>query len=138
MQNNTGAGIYEELSSFFQTAAMQITKEVKLVTKRHARQCRENIKNDSPINTTYDGKTEHGVYKNGWRVSTEESTFGIECVVHQYRRPSLTWLLENGHMLKDGSRTKAQPHINKNAEEELESWYNELCEIDFAAGISKW
>ena len=107
-----------------------LDKAVKRVTKEHAKQLRETIKNDSPVNSDIDGY-EHGVYKNGWRVSTQESVFYIDCTVRQYRRPSLTWLLENGHLLQDGSRTRPQPHIENNGEAEGEKWLEELYDIGF-------
>lgn len=75
-----------------------------------------------------DGK-EHGVYKNGWRVSTEEGPTYIVCTVRQYRRPSLTWLLEDGHELVQGGRTTPQPHIIANGEAEGELWLEELMNL---------
>lgn len=139
MDNNVGAGIYEELEGYFTTVCKQLTKQVKVITKRHAKACREKIKRESPIDTTSAGEKVHGVYKNGWRVSTDEAIYGIDCTVHQYRRPSLTWILEHGHLNADGSRTKPQPHINKNAEEELKLWYEELEQlVSDENGISKW
>ena len=108
-----------------------LDKTVKKVTKKHARTLRETIMNDSPIDTTSGGKVEHGVYKNGWRVSTTESLYYIDCTVRQYRRPSLTWLLENGHLLQDGTMTKPQPHIEDNGEAEGDRWLEELYNIGF-------
>lgn len=108
----------------------ELDKAVKQVTKKHAKTLRETIMDESPVNSEIDGY-EHGVYKNGWRVSTQESLFYIDCTVRQYRRPSLTWLLENGHVLQNGNRTRPQPHIEKNGEEEGERWLEELIDIGF-------
>ncbi|MBO5449807.1 MAG: hypothetical protein J5994_10860 [Ruminococcus sp.] len=137
MADNTGPGVYKQLEEYFETQCKNILKGVKKITKAHARNCKENIKRDSPVNTADDGKT-HRVYKNGWRVSTYENPFSIQCEVHQYRRPYLTWLLEDGHLLPDGSRTKAQPHIRKNGEKELDEWFLELSSLEFLDGKDLW
>ena len=108
---------------------MELIKVVKKITKRHARKLRETIREQSPFDKTLmDGK-EHGVYKNGWRVSTEEGPTYIVCTVRQYRRPSLTWLLEDGHELVQGGRTTPQPHIIANGEAEGELWLEELMNL---------
>lgn len=112
------------------TAEKQLNTKVKEITKKHARKLRLKIMADSPVDTTSVGEKEHGVYKNGWRVTTNESIYGIECVVRQYRRPSLTWLLENGHLLTDGTRTRPQPHIEQNGDNEAELWEKELTELE--------
>jgi hypothetical protein len=122
--------VYEQLESYFMTQRREITQQVKRATVRHARNLRENLKCSSPVDTSGQYAREHRVYRNGWRVSTTESIYAIECVVHQYRRPYLTWLLENGHLLQDGTRTRAQPHIYPNGERELDRWFLDLSTLD--------
>lgn len=122
--------VSRQIEKYFMTAEKQLNTKVKEITKKHARKLRLKIMADSPVDTTSVGEKVHGVYKNGWRVTTNESIYGIECVVRQYRRPSLTWLLENGHLLTDGRRTRPQPHIEQNGENEAELWTKELTELE--------
>ena len=116
-----------EIEKLLMTEMTALEKEVKTVTKKYARKLRDKIIEDSPVDTTdKSGKVEHGVYKNGWRVSTSEGVNYIDCTVRQYRRPSLTWLLEKGHLRLDGGRTQPQPHIEANADEIAEEWEKEM------------
>ena len=119
-----------QIENFFLTEQAKMEKEIKAITKRNARQLRDKIIADSPVDTTSVGEKVHGVYKNGWRVSTAEGVGYIDCTVRQYRRPSLTWLLENGHDLVNGKTSQAIPHIENNAEEQTEQWIKELMQID--------
>lgn len=119
-----------QIENFFLTEQAKMEKEIKAITKRNARQLRDKIIADSPVDTTSVGEKVHGVYKNGWRVSTAEGVGYIDCTVRQYRRPSLTWLLENGHDLVGGKTAQAIPHIENNAEEQTEQWIKELMQID--------
>lgn len=119
-----------QIENFFLTEQAKMEKEIKAITKRNARQLRDKIIADSPVDTTSVGEKVHGVYKNGWRVSTAEGVGYIDCTVRQYRRPSLTWLLENGHDLVNGKTAQAIPHIENNAEEQTEQWIKELMQID--------
>lgn len=129
VQARANEDISSELIKYFSQESMAMIKEVKKITKRHARKLRETIREQSPYDKTLmDGK-EHGVYKNGWRVSTEEGPTYIVCTVRQYRRPSLTWLLEDGHELVQGGRTTPQPHIKANGEAEGELWLEELMNL---------
>lgn len=117
------------VTNYFYTESMNYVKEIKKITKRHARKLRETIREQSPFDKTLMDHKEHGVYKNGWRVSTEEGPTYIVCTVRQYRRPSLTWLLEDGHELVQGGRTKPQPHIKDNGDAEGALWIEELMNL---------
>lgn len=122
-------GLSSEIEMYFYSESLQLMKEVKQITRRHAKKLRETLSEKSPIDTNImDGK-EHGVYKNGWRVSTEETPFYIVCTVRQYRRPSLTWILEDGHLFPNGNRTEKQPHIRPNGDAEADLWLEELMNL---------
>lgn len=64
-----------------------------------------------------------GHYRSGWRHRVEEKDFHYSAVVYQYNKPSLTWLLQNGHRLMRWNRGHTElkqigyvngiPHIDK-------------------------
>lgn len=122
-------GLSSEIEMYFYSESMLLMKEVKQITRKHAKKLKETLREKSPIDTNImDGK-EHGVYKNGWRISTEETPFYIVCTVRQYRRPSLTWILEDGHLWPNGDRTEKQPHIRPNGDAEADLWLEELMNL---------
>lgn len=122
-------GLSSEIEMYFYSESMQLMKEVKQITRKHARKLRETLREKSPMDeNVMDGK-EHGVYKNGWRVSTEDTPFYIVCTVRQYRRPSLTWILEDGHLMPNGKKTEKQPHIRPNGDAEADLWLEELMNL---------
>ena len=65
-----------------------------------------------------------GEYKQGWAIRTKRTKQSIEATIYNRTRPSLTYLLENGHVIVNkygvqsrrqggGNRTTARPHISK-------------------------
>lgn len=128
--SDNNESIKTQLDIFFTSASLEIAQRAKRIIRKNARACRDRIKDRSPVDTTSGTVREHGVYKNGWRVSIVELPLSIECTVHNYRRPYLTWLLENGHLLADGSRTKKQPHIEVSAQQQEEIMLREMKEFE--------
>lgn len=64
-----------------------------------------------------------GKYRKGWKTKIEKTRLSVEGVVYNANSPGLTHLLEFGHALQNGGRSKAFPHIaeaNDNAAEMLE------------------
>lgn len=58
---------------------------------------------------TYQIRT--GKYNKGWRVKTEKGRGSIDCIVHNATNWQLTHLLENGHLKRNGGRTRVYEHI---------------------------
>lgn len=69
------------------------------VLKKTTQTARAELKAKSPKRT--------GEYKKGWQYSQK----GMNFVIYNGTRPSLTHLLENGHALRNGGRAQAFPHI---------------------------
>lgn len=93
----------------------ETTNILKREVKKAADKAAEELKEASP--------KRRGKYAKGWKAKLEEKALGSEAIVHNDRHYRLTHLLEKGHQNRDGSRTKAQPHIGPVEEkivEELE------------------
>ena len=65
---------------------------------------KKDIQAGAPVKT--------GAYKKSWTVKTTKNTAdAMEVVVHSRNRYQLAHLLEFGHALRKGGRTRAFPHI---------------------------
>lgn len=71
-----------------------------------SKQAANELKNHRGTYTVRTGK-----YNKGWRVNTKKSRGSINCTVHNGTDWQLTHLLENGHLKRNGGRTKAFEHI---------------------------
>lgn len=94
-----GKAIKEALNEEFEETTNILKREVRKAAERAA----EELKTVSP--------KRRGKYAKGWKVKLEEKALGTEAIVHNDKQYRLTHLLEKGHQNRDGSRTKAQPHI---------------------------
>lgn len=83
------------------------SKEVKNTIIESAKEVGEEGKNK--LKQTSPKRT--GKYRQGWRLKTKEGATFVHCTIHNATRYQLTHLLENGHLNRDGSRTKGLPHI---------------------------
>lgn len=94
-----------ELSNYSSLAANDMKEAVKAAAKA----ARDEISSNAPVKT--------GEYAKSWkyRISSESSN-AITVTVYSWNRYSLAHLLEFGHALRYGGRSKAIPHI-KPAEE---------------------
>ena len=106
--------IAEELESYSQ----EITDMLKTEVKQVARECRDEIRDNSPRLT--------GDYRKGWRTTTNyEGREDIRVTVHNKTDYQLTHLLEDGHAIKGGmGRVEGIPHIvpaEEHAAEKLET-----------------
>ena len=91
--------------------------------KKHAKKAAEKIAANSPS----DPKTDFKKYRDGWKVKTEyENSESIEIIVYNANKPTLTWLLEKGHIGVDGKRVSGKPHIEKNTDEQAKELLEEL------------
>lgn len=89
--------------------ASEVTGEVKEAVKEVAKATVKEVKTRSPVDSGY--------YKKGWgQVKVSETQGSIVIAIRNKTQYYLTHLLENGHALKSGGRTRAFPHI-KPAEE---------------------
>ena len=89
------------------------TEQVKKAVRKAGNTVRREIQENAPKNT--------GDYAKSWAVKkVRESSHTLEVVVHSRNRYQLTHLLEFGHCLRNGGRTRAMPHIAPAEEKGIE------------------
>ena len=90
--------IMEGLEEYAQLADM------KKAVKKAGAQARKDIQENAPVKT--------GAYAKSWAAkTTKETANAMEIVVYSRNRYQLAHLLEFGHALRRGGRTRAFPHI---------------------------
>ena len=115
--------IDRDLMTYLRKECAAISKDAKKICKKHAKKAAEKIAANSPS----DPKTDIKKYRDGWKVKTEyENSESIEIIVYNDNKPTLTWLLEKGHIGVDGKRVPAKPHIENNTDEQAKELLEEL------------
>lgn len=108
MQQSLSQQIQSLLDEYEQEVEEILQEEVPKVAKEASKR----LKKDSP------GK---GNYHKGWTLRTEKgSAGGITTVIYNAKSPGLAHLLENGHALRGGGRSRPIVHIKP-----VEEWANE-------------
>lgn len=114
--NELASAVAKELSTYNQ----EITDGIKEAVREVAKETTREIQQNAPTNT--------GKYKKGWKIKDVfENSEDIKLVVHNKNKPQLTHLLENPHVISNGTKrvfgmSKPRPHISKaeqNATEKL-------------------
>lgn len=75
-----------------------------------------------------------GDYRKGWSIRTKREKYGINVLVYNKLKPSLTHLLEKGHVTKNGTGrryrdTPAHAHIANAREKAEEYLIDELMKL---------
>ena len=97
------------------------TEQVKRAVRKAGNTVRKEIQQNAPKNT--------GDYAKSWAVKkVRESSHTLEVVVHSKNRYQLTHLLEFGHCLRNGGRTRAMPHIAPAEEKGIEQLEKQIEE----------
>ena len=92
--------IMEGLQEYADLAA----EDMKAAVKKAGNSAKKDIQSNAPEKT--------GAYKKSWAVKTvRENANAMEVVVYSRNRYQLAHLLEFGHALRQGGRTRAFPHI---------------------------
>ena len=90
---------------------------INIAAEEIATELAANLKADSPKNT--------GKYSKGWKVTRDGNTF----ITHNKTRPTLTHLLENGHMTRGGRRVAGKSHIAPNEQKANAAFEEKVREI---------
>lgn len=92
--------IMEGLAEYAQLAA----EDMKKAVKKAGAEAKKDIQAGALVKT--------GAYKKSWTAkTTKETANAMEIVVYSRNRYQLAHLLEFGHALRKGGRTRAFPHI---------------------------
>ena len=80
------------------------TEELKKAVRKAGNQAKNDVQANAPVKT--------GAYKKSWATKvTKETSNAMEIVVYSKNRYQLAHLLEFGHALRQGGRTRALAHI---------------------------
>lgn len=93
------AVVSDILSEYGDECADVLEDSIKTVTKK----AQSELKGAGSFGGT-------GKYRKGWKTKIEKTRISVDAVVYN-ATPGLTHLLENGHALANGGRSRAFPHI---------------------------
>lgn len=108
-----------ELVSLLKEYTDEVEEGMEKVKEKVAKEGAQTLKRTSPV-----GRRSRKKYRDGWRAKR----VGTAWVVHNATNYQLTHLLEKGHALRHGGRTRAFPHIAPAEEKVIK---------DFEKGLEK-
>ncbi len=80
------------------------TEDMKKAVRKVGNEAKKEVQANAPEKS--------GAYKKSWATKvTKENANAMEITVYSKNRYQLAHLLENGHALRQGGRTRAFPHI---------------------------
>lgn len=113
-----------DLKDILNDYAKEVNDDMLTVAKDISNKYVGKIQNVSPVN---ERNTKHrGRYKRGWRAKIEKNLNDVNVIIYNQTDWQLTWLLENGHLLRNGKRTRPIPHIEPVNDEAQREYENEL------------
>lgn len=119
--SNLAKALEIELEKYSQ----EFTDKVKKDTEEVAKECVEELKQNSPKSNKNTRKS----YANGWTYKKAyESNFGVRYRVLNKNKPQITHLLEYGHAKVNGGRVNAIPHIKRAEENAKNKLINKIKE----------
>ena len=85
-----------------------VTETVQRVTNELAKDGLSKVKAASPVS----GKSpKSSAYRSGWSKKVITNRLGASAIIYNGKYPGLVHLLEKGHALRNGGRSRAQPHV---------------------------
>ena len=125
-KNVTERALEIAITSAVEESFVGIRGELKQDMEDAAKVGVDTLKSISP----YRAGSGRGHYRSGWRYKMEEVDFNYKVTVFQYNKPTLTFLLENGHELMRWNRGHTEkrkvgyvngiPHISRAKDAVLE------------------
>ena len=111
-------GFADELVSLLKEYTDEVTEGMEDAKEENAKEAVKILKSTSPV-----GRRKRRKYKDGWRAKK----VGTAWVVHNATNYQLTHLLEKGHALKNGGRSRAFPHIAPVEQKAIKSYEDKLA-----------
>lgn len=134
---------FSDLQKMLELTCDEITAETKRITKSNAKKLAKNIQRASPVRKSGTSKTAKGkilppgTYAKGWTDKQyEETSTGVTYKVYnRSRQQPLVHLLQFGHNLPQGGRSKAIDHVFKERDKIEEAYVKEIEEAINHANI---
>ena len=117
--------LQKEVNKILSQYGTVITTEINEVIPKIAKDAVRELKSTSPKKS--------GEYAKSWKADNKKGRLGSTATVYS-TKPGLPHLLEYGHALKGGGRTRAFPHIKKVEEKTVEALEKEIETAIDAAG----
>lgn len=112
----------EEIIKAMKQLTVDAVKKINAASEPIASKYAAQLAAESPKNS--------GKYAKNWRVGISAGEQGLKTVdVYNPKHYRLTHLLEKGHQLRQGGRTKAQPHFVKIEEQAHAEFEKEVEKI---------
>lgn len=121
--------LQEAIDSYLKDYVEDITEDVEEATNDVTKEAVQEIKQTSPKGK---GTRDKPYYKGWTRQKGKENKGRYTVKIHNKTNYQLTHLLEFGHVTRNGSRTKAIPHIRP-----LEEKYKKLYEQKITTVIKR-
>lgn len=100
-----------EIKALLAEYGEEVTEALQEVVPKVAKEAVKRLKKESPGD---------GNYHKGWTQKTDKGRLGISSVVYNAKTPGLPHLLEYGHALRNGGRSRPIVHIKP-----VEEWASE-------------
>lgn len=113
-------GLADAINGILEEYENDVEAAMEPVLKKTAQTARAEVRANSPKNT--------GDYAKGWQYKREKTRHGTRYTIYNGTKPGLTYLLENGHALRNGGRAPAHPHIAKVEEQIKEKLPGKILE----------
>ena len=112
----------EEIAKMLTEYEAAIVKNVDASGKAVADKGAKQLRQTSPKRT--------GKYAKSWGVTREDSSFGenAKYIIHNKKHYRVAHLLEHGHVMANGKRTKAIPHIKPVEEQVIREYEKKVRE----------
>lgn len=117
--------LQHEIDQILAAYADSTYKDVKDLTRVFAKKGAKAVKSEAQSH----GWGEHTGYASGWTSQFEEKRYSAQGVIYNKTVPGLPHLLENGHALRNGGRSKGIPHIAPVSEKLSEEFHRAMEEL---------
>jgi len=106
-----------------------VIETVQRVTNEVAKEGLSKVKAASPVS----GKSpKRSAYRSGWSKKVIVDRMGASAIIYNGKYPGLVHLLEKGHALRQGGRSRAFPHVAP-----VEEWMNSELQKRIKEAIQK-